>query len=494
VSSRKQHALQLNLWVQLILLVIGGVLVGVLMASQPSLGILLGLGILCFTGMALAVQRYDFVIDSLIFLNIALIVLSAYAIPVSGGFDLQLNRIPLLLALPFWLIAFFLPPYRRLRFRFSWAFVWYALFTVFVLFSTILVSENSRTAVGQLAALIFRGALLVWLPQVIVSRRQISLAAKALLVGGAIIIAFAIFQYIAWFTNMFMVEYSFVLPFGEFLGMGSEPLVRARRIGQLFRLTLPFGSSSHLAPCIAALLLTAIGLWLGWSKRKERRAHLLVVYCLVMLLLLLGTYSRGAWLGFTAGLLTIVAFERRILLKRRVWRIALAILILLGLLAVTISPFSGTVLNRFDPSKTETSDESHLIFLVWALEFASSNPVVGIGWANYEARTGVLHAHNIYATILAEGGVIALLLWLLVCVAILQHGVRAVRASEKRSSLRYWNLGLLAAFVSFLVDNLFQTSAYFGFPWVIAGLIIASHYVTRSAEETDGRGHLEAIT
>lgn len=474
----------LTKWAALVLLLAFGALLGVLVVTQFTLAILLGVGILGLAAAAFALQHYAAVLKALLFLNIALISLSAYTFRLPGGYDLQLNRAPLLFMIPLGLVAFLLLPYRPLRFRFSRAFVWYGLFTLYALLSTLFLGDNPRTASSQLAALIFRGALFVWLPQIIVRRRHLQLAGNALIVSGLFVIAFAIFQYVAWFTKWGMEGYSFILPFGDALGTREARIPPSGRIGPLFRLTLPFGSSSHLAPCIAVLLLVAFGLWLYWSKQGGWRSVFLTGYCLLMLLLLLGTYSRGAWAGFAAGLLAMVMSDKGLLLKRRLWRILLVIVFLSAVILVALSPFTATILARLDLSQTQASDEAHLRLFSRAVRLFLSNPVVGVGWANYEARTGVLHAHNFYMTILAEGGVIGLTLWLLLCGAILLHGLRAVRISPPGSFLRYWNLGLLGAFVSLLVNNLFQVSAFFGFAWVLAGLIIASHYV--SAGETRG--------
>lgn len=463
---------------QVALLVAVTILVGALVAARSLLaalllGVFVGLAVLAFL-----IQHHSTATDLVLFLSISIITLSVYAFPLPGGFDLQLNRTPILMAIPLWLLPSVCPPYRRLRLRISPAFFWYGLFVTYVMLSTAFLSENLRSAISQLAALIFRGALFVWLIQIVVRRKQLLLSAKALLVSGLIIIAFAAWQYGAWVTKTGMEGSSFVIPFSDVLGMRENTVGHVARIGSIFRLTLPFGSSSHLAPAIAALLLVAVGIWLHWSKQKKRAALLLLLYCMVMTLLLLGTFSRGAWLGFAAGLLLIVMTERRLLLKRRLWRAALVGLVLAAMVAPLLLPFAGTVLGRFDPALMGPSNEGHTKFLRWAVEMFSSSPIVGIGWANYEARTGVLHAHNMYMTVLAEGGVIGLTLWLAFCLTIVRHGIQAMRASKPGSFLRYWNLGLSAAFLSILVNNLFQTSAYFGLAWLIPGLIIASHYVT----------------
>jgi len=468
------------------LLIAGAALVGAQVATRFSVAILLGAGILGLMGIAFAIQHYAIALNSLIFLNIALISVSIYAFPLPGGFDLQLNRLPVLIAIPFWLMPHLLPPSRPLRLRFSWAFVWYGLFATYALLSIILLSDNTRTAISQMAALLFRGVLFMWLPQVIVSRRQLSLASKALITGGLVIIAFAVFQYTAWFTGWNREGFRFVIPLSDVLGM-KEHTAFSGRIGPLFRLVLPFGSSSYLGPCIAALLLVAIGLWLCRAKHRGWKAVFLAGFCLVMFALLLGTYSRGAWIGFVVGLLTMLIFQNRLLLKRRVWYAVLATITVLAILIPLLLPFAGTILTRFNPMMTQGTNRAHLDLLLDALALFSSNPVIGIGWANYEAITGVLHAHNTYATILAEAGMMGLILWLLICGAIVHHGIRALRTSPPESFLRYWNLGLLAAFMSILVDALFQAPAYFGFPWVIAGLIVASHYVTTKEVEQSWR-------
>jgi O-antigen ligase len=427
-----------------------------------------------------ALRHYSAAITALLFLNIALISLSIYAFPLPGGYDLQLNRAPLLLAIPLWLVALFCPPYRSLRFRFSPAFLWFVLFLVYALFSAVYLGENPRTATSQLVALVFRGVLFIWLPQIIVHRRQLELASYGLVVAGLLIVAFALFQYTAWFTGWAMDGYRFAIPFADVLGMRETLIQPTGRIGPLFRLTLPFGSSSHLGPAIAALLLVAIGLWLHGSRRGGWRARFLLVYSTIMFILLLGTYSRGAWVGFAAGLATFALLDERLLLQRRVWRILLLALLVAGIALLALAPYAGTVLARFNLAETQSSDQAHLRLFSQAVELFSTRPIAGIGWANYQARTGVLHAHNIYMTILTEAGIIGLALWLLLCGAVSLHGVRAVRVSPRGSFLWYWNLGLLGAYVSVLVNNLFQTSAYFGFAWLLAGLVIASHFVSVS--------------
>jgi O-antigen ligase len=427
---------------------------------------------------AFALKHYSFTMKFLICLSIILVMAPVYALPLPGEFDLQVDRIPILLAIPLWLVPVFLPPYRPLRIRLSWPVVWFGLFTVYVLLSTVLLSQNPRTAVSQLAALVVRGAILFWLPQVILRRSDLYLTAKALLASGLILVGFAVYQYVAWLTGWNRVGYAFVLPFGDLMGMRETLVAPTGRMGPLFRLTLPFGSSSHLGPAIAAVLLVAVGLWLHFSKKRTWKALGLLVYCLVLFGLLLGTYSRAAWLGFAAGLLTMLLLQRRLIRKKRVWRIVVVGVMILCIGAIVYMPFVDTVLERFDRGLTQGSDEGHLKFFLTAAAFAAENPILGIGWANFEARTGALHAHNVYMNILAEGGLIGLLLWLMLCGSLVLVGVRAVLASPQEGYLRYWNLGLLAALISILVNNLFQVSYLYGFVWMIAGLTVASFHIT----------------
>jgi len=276
-----------------------------------------------------------------------------------------------------------------------------------------------------------------------------------------------------------MVDRAFVIPFSSLFHMRESLLVPTGFVGPLFRLTLPFGSSSHLAASIAALLLVALGWLLFKLQARKPRRLALGLLCIIMFVLLLGTYSRAAWLAFITGVLTIVKYQKRILLKRAVWCavfILLTFLIVLG--AILGSGFVQTVAARLDLEATQRSNLAHLKFRLDAIDMFLSSPLFGVGWGNYEFLTKRLHAHSSYVTILAEGGIIGFALWILFCASLVAHGVCAIRLSRPGSPLKYANLGLLASLISILVGNIFQQYYLFTFVWVVSGLVIASYFVT----------------
>jgi len=380
------------------------------------------------------------------------------------------------------------------RLRISPSFLYLFLFFFFVIISTLLASHNTRTAFSEIAALSIGGIIIFFLPQAIDNPKRLFLAINALLAGGWIIVAFAVYQYISWFTHSNMVGRAFVIPFSDMFHMRERLLIPTGFTGPLFRLTLPFGSSTHLSACIASLLPVAIGWSLKPRKGERARRLFLGLFCAIMLLLLLGTYSRGAWLAFLAGLLTIIKYQKKVLLKKFVWYAIFSLLLSMIFLSIVWEPaLVQTLASRLDLQATQRSNLVHLETRLDAINMFLSNPLVGVGWGNYQFLTGRLHSHSSYLTIIAEGGIIGFALWMLFCASLVTHGVCAVRLSQPGSPLKYVNLGLLASLISTLVGNLFQQYHYATFVWVISGLVIASHFVTVNESRTEVRPNDERL-
>ncbi len=180
---------------------------------------------------------------------------------------------------------------------------------------------------------------------------------------------------------------------------------------------------------------------------------------LVMLGGLVATYTRGAWIGFAGGVLTVAATVRR-----GRW-LLLAGLVLLAAGAILAPPeLRHRFLSMADPEESGVRERVYM----WrsGLAMWRERPVLGIGpggvkreyspYALPEAikkRTG--HVHSTPLQILVERGVLGLAAWLAIwavfctrCVGLLR------RLPAEATAERMLVVGSLAAIVGFLLGGL----------------------------------------
>lgn len=174
---------------------------------------------------------------------------------------------------------------------------------------------------------------------------------------------------------------------------------------------------------------------------------------------LLATYTRGAWIGFAAGVLALLPITR----KGR-W------LLLGGLIVVGLAALAGPqhLRQRFltmgDPDDPTVKERVYM----WrsGLTMWRQHPVLGLGpggvkreyesYALPEAvkkRTG--HVHNTPLQILVERGVLGLAAWLWIWAAFFTKGIGLLRRlPEDAARERALVVGGMAAIVGFLVAGL----------------------------------------
>lgn len=205
---------------------------------------------------------------------------------------------------------------------------------------------------------------------------------------------------------------------------------------------------------------------------------------MVALLGLLFSWSRGAWMGFAAGIIVMVLF-----LPRRVWRgfIALAIIIMLivvvaqaGLLPATFAQRIGgfaSSLSFGDVRGVDINDANYAVLerlAHWqaAIDMVRDHLWLGVGFGNYGTAYPIYalinwpdalgHAHNYYLNVLAEMGILGLLAYVFLWGAIILQTVRALRWQEW--PVRGLLLGLLGVWTAFsvhhLVDKLYVNNLY----------------------------------
>lgn len=204
-------------------------------------------------------------------------------------------------------------------------------------------------------------------------------------------------------------------------------------------------------------------------------------------LALLMSWSRGAWLGFAAGMTVLVIFLPR---RRWIGIALLLVLIVVLVLALDLGIVPQTVAARFGDLGSDlqlsdvrrefvTIDNYALVERVahWqaGLDMARHNLWEGVGFGNYD-RTYVDyallnwpialgHAHNYYINLLAEVGVFGTAAYIILWLVIIVQNVRILRRLDWPH--RGIALGLLAAWtaisVHHLVDKLYVNNMFIFF-------------------------------
>lgn len=301
-----------------------------------------------------------------------------------------------------------------------------------------------------------------------------------------------------------------------FGGSGADHLVilgRYFRAFGTFGQPNPFGGFMGIALPIALMCAAGkvyqIALCYRAGRRPElRRVAELATIALVLAVLLaalLASWSRGAWLGFSASLVVMLIALPRRLVKGISIAIALAALFL-SLWFVGLLPRS--VVSRLTTAATDlitVSDVRGIEFYPWnyavveriahwqaAVSMAQAHPFIGVGLGNYAAvyedyrlinwEEPLGHAHNLYLNFLAETGVVGLVAYLAFWLIIFRVTWTARRHPD-------WNaraiaVGLLGCWtyiaVHSIFDNLFVNNLFLHVGVLLSVLAILRRQVSHS--------------
>lgn len=250
----------------------------------------------------------------------------------------------------------------------------------------------------------------------------------------------------------------------------------------------PFGGYAGISACLAIGVLWGIlpSFW------KQYRQWLLPVLFVGLTMgatvsALILSWSRGAWLGFAAGIGMLVFF-----LPRRHWLgglmviggVGLFVLALeLGVVPASISQRLVSITEEFrlgDVRGVDINDTNYAVIerlAHWqsALGMAQDQIGLGVGFGNYETAYSdyalinwpypLGHAHNYYLNLLAEIGVAGIITYLIFWFTVFWHAISNLKKLPHLS--RGIMLGLLAAWaalaVHHLVDNLYVNNLYLHF-------------------------------
>jgi putative inorganic carbon (HCO3(-)) transporter len=237
-------------------------------------------------------------------------------------------------------------------------------------------------------------------------------------------------------------------------------------------------------PLLYFLAQTESSRWFRWTLRA------MLVFSAPAII---GTFSRGAWLGLTAGLALIVLRSKHKLL-----------LVPLGAVAciVALPLLPEKVQNRYEDLvnyEEESSAQSRLWNWEFATRVALAHPYLGAGFDYYGTEAyatyypeflvrwpgKVWSCHSVWFTMLSEHGFTGLGLWVLLFASIF-FSLRKLRV-KARSAPRYaWVLPytfmLEGAFAAYAVSGTFFDAAYFDMFFQLVAVIVLLKGVLRAGE------------
>jgi putative inorganic carbon (hco3(-)) transporter len=210
----------------------------------------------------------------------------------------------------------------------------------------------------------------------------------------------------------------------------------------------------------------------------------------------LGTYSRGGFLAFSAALLTFIMLQRRRFT-------ALAGLLAFFTLALAVVPLPQQYVDRLstirtynqatdddDPEGAKESAKSRTHFWQVGIAMAMNKPL-GVGIKQYEAaydrfdflygRYGHKRAiHSAHLQVLAELGFFAAFLWVVMfayayfaCMRVRARAASERLRPEQRRFLLTAANGLMASMAGFIIGGAFLSLAYNELTWLTFAMVAA---------------------
>jgi O-antigen ligase len=213
---------------------------------------------------------------------------------------------------------------------------------------------------------------------------------------------------------------------------------------------------------------------------------------LVMLGGLVATYTRGAWIGFAAGVLVVAATVRR-----GRWLLLVGLVLLASAALVAPRELRHRFLSMADPEEAGVRERVYM----WrsGLAMWRERPVLGVGpggvkreyprYALPEAiKKGTSHVHSTPLQILVERGVLGLAAWLAIWAAFFTRCIGRLRRLPREAVVpRALVVGSLAALAGFLVAGLSEYNFGDSEVVMVAWALMALPWATGQPQEPPSR-------
>lgn len=265
------------------------------------------------------------------------------------------------------------------------------------------------------------------------------------------------------------------------------------------RIAGTFGHPNVLGYFLLIIIALIIYMYFENPSRKPLYKVLLITYGTLLGVLLLSTYTRGAWIGISLLLLgvSLIRYTKKTLI---VTAIAIPIMAISALSYIWVQtniiydlkplediPVISRVVGLFNG---DPSDSIIWRQIMWSDMYnkALTRPIIGFGAGTIEIiveevrglSLGALEAHNDYIKILVEMGVIGLFSYIAFILGLLYSLLIRIQ-SRKDTLLLIMTFLILAVYLSSIWDNLLRQTAVM---WIFFGLlgVVMKYHTIRSRD------------
>ncbi len=222
--------------------------------------------------------------------------------------------------------------------------------------------------------------------------------------------------------------------------------------GATFRITGPFSGCFSIAWFLTYSILVTLPLF--WQRETSIMEKILLGLALfIMVMALIFTYTRSAWVGTMVGSVIIFFYKDK--------KILLPIVGFL-LIAIFLLPSFKNRLQTLNNIKYLTNQERIEIWKA-GLSIIKENPILGIGPGNYSAvapkfnEPNGKHPHNNFIQHGAETGILGLVAFLFLMGGFIKSGFLSIKKNNFNNNyIRNINIGCFASLIAFLIIGLFD--------------------------------------
>ena len=449
----------------------------------------IGLAMAVFGGLFLVVRGVAHPFDLALMVVVALPIQRIFSVMI-GGTSLRLSALAGLLGAG--VIGLQLATRRRKlqSFPIGWLIVAYLLIAAISATSAFDPSRSVKVTVFTIITIVIGW----FVTQAVQSKAALQQLIRYVLIGAGIALVYGAYQYLGDFvglpttiTGITTTYTKAVLGFPRLQSFMTEPLFFA---SYLF---LPLG-------IVSALWINQIG---NWHRGR------ILLFILIMVGAILLTVSRGALIAAGPFALTLALLHYRQALTARVIGISLALFVLvggagLGYLVATKNPAVEAFVAHAGLAELRTGEGESLFGRLEAFNRAidawQTSPVIGIGPGNFglyvkgypdpATLPSFDVVNNQYLEVLAETGIVGLIIYLLLLGTLAVRQLAALRTTQDPWLIAVLT-GTLAAFVALLVQENFFSTLYIVYVWVLFGIMIAAQNVafnTARSEKQEVRG------
>lgn len=246
-----------------------------------------------------------------------------------------------------------------------------------------------------------------------------------------------------------------------------------------------FSDSGEFAIQMAMFFpLSAYFAWACWKRCGTIKRLFLLAMPVTAVISVIGSSSRGAYLGLAAAVLALLLQSRR--LKTASWVGAVC------LVAALMVPAEQW--DRFETAGEDPTSRARITYWEDGIEIMNRYPLLGVGYDNWLSYYGDHYAgtsvfggnqvpHNIFIEAGAELGYSGLLTFVLLIAGTFSVNLRTRRLSRRLGPdgefLGRMAYGLDAALAAYLVSGFFVTVLYYPFFWVNLSMTAALHLAAR---------------